>query len=102
MGLTKSQMDTFVAALNNTRGRHFGVGFRPRRKGASFRMMNAQLPGGSSVPTRRRKEDAKHQVITVIDRNRTRRRNSSGTQFRRIPLDGIAYFKCGNIVIDLR
>lgn len=96
--MTDGEMREIAAAIYNTKGRFFGVGFQPR-SGKPFRMMNAHDLKTSRRSLKRLMEDARAFLISVFDVNIYQREESST---RRIPLEGVRYFRCGNVMIDNR
>ena len=92
------QLREIAGAMLSTKGRFFGVGFEPRSD-KPFRMMNAHDVKTSAKMLRRLREDARAFLLSVYDINILQ----NGEQpVRRVPFEGIRYFRCGNVCIDIR
>ncbi len=98
--MNDGHMREIAAALYGTKGRVFGVGFEPRKKDASFRMMNAHGLKTSKQSLKRLQEDARCFLLSIMDITLVKAGEKS-TQ-RRIPLEGVRYFRCGEVIIDNR
>lgn len=103
-GMTDSQMREIATALYGTKGRVFGVGFEPR-SGKQFRMMNAHGLKTKKQSLQRLQEDARCFLLSVMDitiHKKDLEQEERKGSIRRIPLEGVRYFRCGEVVIDNR